>query len=809
MFLLVTVDGPEKGKSIELKPNISILMGRDKSNQFSLNDKSVSRIHACISIDADRNVILSDWNSSNGTWLRGKKIDAPVQLVPGDVFYLGESAIKLALSNSYEKEKDFVPGMEGVRHNLQGAGQYTPAASHTRVLNVGSEINIGRDPSNDIVLKHPMVSRFHAKIEFQAGSNIIYDLNSVNGTYVNGRRLEKSMLLPKDSLIQICGYRYVFDGTKLIEYDDNSGQLRIQINQLTKTVQVDGKPRKLLDNISLCIQPREFVAILGGSGAGKSTFMGALTGMNPPSSGQILINGCNLYEEYGAFRSMIGFVPQDDIVHEDLSVEEVLTYSARLRMPEDTSKAEINNIVDTVINNLELDLRRNVLVKNLSGGQRKRVSIGVELLTSPSMFFLDEPTSGLDPGLEKSMMEMLRKLANQGRTVVLVTHATFNINLCDRVIFLGEGGRLAFWGTPSEALAYFNAADFAEIYLKLSMDKSPQQWAFDYRESDIGNMHLGQMAFDSTPVSSAKKYDSENLISSKTGNSSFKQWSILTARYVRLMSRDRKNLGLLFLQPVIIAFLMVLVFMHTIPTFTYSEYQEKELEITEQVLAEGRFQEIQDKIQDETTRRASMSMSLAMMLFTTIWLGTSNSAREIVKELNIYRRERRVNLRVTPYLMSKVGVMSMVCLIQTIIFISILHITLGLPEYLLSLTAFFLISLASMMMGLTVSAIASNTDKAMSMVPILLVPQIVLSGALIPISSVKPEILQKIFYLAISKWGYELVGGGICHINQRVVLKTGLDAFSGNFVSHWWILLGFVVVLCFISKLTILRKERL
>ncbi|MGE5392068.1 MAG: FHA domain-containing protein [Deltaproteobacteria bacterium] len=789
------IDGPEKGKIIEFnKPTFFI--GRADTNQLTLSDTKASRVHARLEIQNDDSVVLFDEDSSNGVFFRGEKITSPIKIFPGDSFILGTTTIRLIT----------IPTPSGQQDNEVTRDVFQPEISYTRSLALDTEtIQIGRDPSNDLVLDHPMVSRFHARIISQHGQHIIYDLQSVNGTYLDGTRVEKSARLEANSRVQICGFCFLFDGKQLIEYDESSGQIRIQVTSLGRTIKMpDGGTRKLLDDISFTIQPREFVAILGGSGAGKSTLMGALTGMEPANIGSITINSRNLYQEYGIFRSMIGYVPQEDIVHLDLTVTEVLEYSARLRMPGDTSPEEIKRTVDRVINDLELGGRRNVLVRNLSGGQRKRVSIGVELLTSPSMFFLDEPTSGLDPGLEKTMMEMLQNLAKQGRTIMLVTHATFNIKLCDKVIFLTEGGRLAFFGTPDEALTYFAANDFADIYEKLSSSKSAEQWASEYRKSPYCERYIDKNGVDKKTNSSDGHTD---LPVSGSSSSSIQQWLVLTSRYARLVTRDRKNLWLLFLQPVIIASLIVLAFLYSAPTFEKSDLSRNDLKITQQVIASGQIDTVQENNENETKSRSEMSMCVAMMVFTAIWLGTSNSAREIVKELPIYKRERRVNLHITPYLMSKVTVLAAICLVQTLTFLIIIKLCLGLPNFWLCFAAFFIISLASVMMGLTVSATVSNTDKAMSTIPVLLVPQIVLSGALVPMSSVKPVILQSVFYLAISKWGFELVGGGICDINHRVALAKPLDTFAGDFGGHWWILAAFIVVFYLISSYTVVRKD--
>ncbi|HIE13107.1 MAG TPA: FHA domain-containing protein [Desulfotomaculum sp.] len=811
LWLEVT-QGPDKGRKMALSPGTVVYIGRDPSRcRFELKDAKVSRLHARIAVAEDGTVTLADENSTNGTFLKGERIEGTAAIFPGDLIRLGDSVIRLTEHPpaSAQKRVEACPAEappSGMSHALSGGGEYRPAAEFTRALPVRQAvINIGRDPANDLVLEHPAVSRCHARIVFKSGGHLIYDLNSTNGTYVNGKRVVNSTELPPGSLIQIAGYRWFFDGRKLLEYDENAGRVRIEVRRLSKSVTLaDGTARRLLDEITLVIEPREFVAVLGASGSGKSTLLGALNGIRPATAGEILINGRNLYAEYGVFRSMIGYVPQEDIVHGELTVEEALTFSARLRMPDDTSAEEIRNNVERVMAELGLTACRNILVRNLSGGQRKRVNIGVELLTGPSLLFLDEPTSGLDPGLEKAVMEMLRRLADQGRTVIVVTHATFNVGLCDKLIFLTEGGRLAFFGTPAEALSHFGVADFAAIYKRLAAERTPEEWVREFTGSEAYRRHvLSRLTSPAGPGPGP----GAGSRGGRTRSSPLRQWLTLTRRYGRIISRDRRNMSLLFLQPVLIAALLVMIFFHAAPLFEYSGLAA-DLEIGREEAASGRTPAVEERIGAETGRRFNMSISVALMVFTAIWLGTSAAAREIVKEMPVYRRERLVNLSIGAYLLSKVAVLSAVCLVQTVLFVGVVALGLGLPEYWANVGAFFLISAAGLMMGLAVSAAAANADRAASVVPLLLVPQIILSGAIVPVEKVEPEFLRAVFCLAVSKWGYELVGGGICDINSRVALEDPLAALQGDFSRHWLVLAAFSVVFGAVSALILRRKDK-
>lgn len=804
MYLLRVNSGPDRDKTVELKPGCNCDIGRENTScQLELHDERVSRLHARFTVSIDGALFLDDLGSTNGTYVRGKKIGGRVTVHPGDIILLGGSELWVI-----KKDGTFAsgPGDDNSAGKVPfpgmlGEGTYNPASHYTRKVGLGEgRIKIGRDSSNSLVLNHPAVSRYHASILSQGGKYFLQDLDSINGTYVNGQRVVKIRELEPGSLVQICGYRYIFDGCSLTEYDENAGMVRVEVRGLSKSINSPGGSKRLLNEISFRIEPKEFVAILGGSGAGKTTLLRALLGVQPATSGEILINGRDYYREYDIFRTIIGYVPQENIVHLDLTAEEVLTYSARLRMPDDTTDDEIGARVNHVLELLDLAERRDTLVKYLSGGQQKRVSIGVELLTEPSLFFLDEPTSGLDPGLEKLMMETMRGLADEGHTVVLVTHAISNIALCDKVLFLSEGGHLVFFGTPQEALDFFQAADFAEIYKKITLEKDPAVWRAKSKSIPIGNKYPRQ-------GSASFGFATGGTRGGEMKTSGLKQWSILTSRYARIVSRDRRNLLLFLLQPLIIAALIVLAFWHSSPTFGSSEFTPAELLISEEVIASGEVDEVLEKQKEEGARRGSMSSCVAMIIFSAIWLGTSNAAREIIKEMPVYRRERLINLRLAPYLCSKVAVLALISILQALLFLLVIHAGLGLPDFWLNTAAFGAVFLASMMMGLLVSAAVNNTNNATAMVPLLLVPQIILSGAIMPMENVKPEFLQKVFYLAVSKWGYELMGGAIIDINSRSSLETPIEALAGKLDCHWWILGGFIVLLYILATLALWHKD--
>ncbi len=432
-------------------------IGRDSSNDIVINAPIVSAFHAQIVRMGGDLVIVhphpqaKQYKTLNGLLYRGRYIRGDEvfrkTLVRGDIFRIGDengSLVTLTFND--------------------GSGAFQEPLPEIRPIPLGaSRITIGRHPDNTVVLEHPQVSAHHARLEqVHRGGYRIVDLSSTNHVYVNAQRVTNQLLKPADE-IRIGPFKLIYTGTELTQHDESNG-IRIDAIQLKK---VGNSATVLLHDISLVIPPHKFIALVGGSGTGKTTLMDALNGLRPAQEGKVLYNGQDYYRSLAAFSTQLGYVPQDDIVHRELTVERVLYYAAKLRLPNDFTESQIQQRIEEVLGDVEMEDRRGLLVSKLSGGQRKRVSIALELLANPSIFFLDEPTSGLDPGLDRKMMFLLRKLADKGHTIVLVTHATNNINACDYVCFLARGGRLAYYGPPDDTKKFFNKTDFAEIYTSL------------------------------------------------------------------------------------------------------------------------------------------------------------------------------------------------------------------------------------------------------------------------------------------------------------------------------------------------------
>ncbi len=710
-------------------------------------DKFISGIHALI-IYSEEHYFIQDNNSTNGTFINGRRIDRQ-KLQSGDIIAIGDT------------EFEFVS---------------------TFISSPIKKITIGRNPDSHIYLNHVQVSWRHATVySSPEGNFFIQDNNSINGLYVNGIKTEKKQL-DKGDIIQISKFKLIFDGEHIKNLCEE-GRLRLDAIGLTRTVS-EGKT--ILNDISLSINPCEFVAIVATSGAGKSTLLKTISGVYPKDRGEVFINGENFYDKIDFFRSRLGYVPQDDIVHEELDVYKALYYAASLRLPEDTKKEEIDNIIDLVIKELELEDGRYTQIKKLSGGQRKRVSIGVELLTKPDLFFLDEPTSGLDPATETRMMSLLRKLADQGRTIILVTHVTKNVKFCDRIIFLAKGGYLVFFGSPEEAFSYFQVNDFTEIYNLIETRGSPKEWAEKFKLSSCYKEGLLKRLKETDMFQSKKTRILLQKEMPHRGASSIRQFFILSSRYYEIMLKDIKNLAIVILQAPIIATLLALVFKRDI------------------------FND------DPNIGDGNAALTLIFFLVCiSVWFGTSNAAREIIKEHVIYERERMINLQVIPYVLSKFVILSIICLIQCAILLGIVVMGVKFPDngnpgfYADMYCCIFLTSLTGVGMGLLVSSVVSTVDKATSIVPMLLIPQLIFSGAIIPFKNMD-KVSKFISNFIVSRWSVGLLG---CLVNLKDILPRHMkdlleETFDINIQKHFTVLsclfIIFLILTCFFQK----RKDK-
>ncbi|MDP7035584.1 MAG: ATP-binding cassette domain-containing protein [Planctomycetota bacterium] len=574
-------------------------------------------------------------------------------------------------------------------------------------------LTIGRSSTNQIELPHSQVSQLHALLRQAQGKHFILDQGSTNGTFVNGLpvRSDSQKALQHEDLIQI--------GPFLLQFDANDARIHVyDIEQGTelRAVNLSKKigDKVILSDIGFEIHPGEFVGLLGPSGSGKSSLLGALNGFRPAHSGKVTINQFDLYENFASLKKGIGYVPQDDIIHQELTVQRTLHYISMVRLPVDTSAQERFQRIDQVIHTLGLDNQRHVPVHRLSGGQRKRVSIGVELMTEPSLIFLDEPTSGLDPALEERMMHFFQDLSRQGKTILLTTHIMENIDLFDKVLVVVEG-HLAYFGPPKKLREHFDIGDIRDLYTRLA-EHPAQEWGQRYASTSDHQDFLKRPILEKREIDPsilAQKISWKHRLPQIGILEGFRQWFILSIRYLEIFLKDYRNTGILLAQAPLIALLIFLA---------------------------------------EPTENFVLFISSLVAL----WFGCSNAAPQIVKEKSIYTRERMVNLGIIPYVASKITVLSLLGLVQCSILLLFLNLLrpLGLSgDLTLLFIPLFLSNGVGLLTGLLISASVDTTDKATALVPLVLIPQILFAGLFGPLAGWK----QYIGYVAPTFWSYDAV----------------------------------------------------
>ena len=705
---------------------------------FQSNDVTVSRRHAEIRVE-DGEYVLEDNKSFNGTLVNEQRISTITPLYHNDEIRLGiggpvlrfnspsrippfgaDLAGQRAISASQIANIPIAadqPGPKTMVLQLDKAAKYLPSKDSAQpqlLMSIAfgnkKELAIGRGEKNDIRLDGLQISKRHARLLKNNSEIVIDDLNSTNGVFINGKRVSRQAILPSDALY-IGTFKLQVDSAGNISVYDTRSKTRIDAVNLSTDVKnrAGGEKIKLLDSISLSIQPNEFVGFLGSSGAGKSTLMEAMNGMRPASSGNVLINNLDLYRHLASLKQSIGYVPQDDIIHRELSVYRTLYYVAKLRLSRDVSAAEIRQIVDEVLDVVGLADRGNVPINQLSGGQRKRVSIAVELITKPSVIFLDEPTSGLDPAAEERIMKLFRQIAESGRTVILTTHAMENVRLFDKIVVL-MSGKLVFYGKPEDALKHLQASSFKDLYDRLELpieqgvkkhgesnrrqltEQTAEEWKqkFLVTQQYASNVHEPLKQLGNLQPTGVQKKSRLGIFGG------LRQWITLSRRYFEVLFKDKLTLFILFAQAPIIALLTFFVMGANQPRdFAY--------------------------------------FVIALVAF---WFGTSVSAREIVREQPVYRRERMVNLGILPYLGSKLFVLGVIVGLQCVMLfvpLKLFHLLGlmpmpgelgGIPQ----LWAMLLTAGVGIALGLLISALVRTSEMATSLVPLILIPQILFSG---------------------------------------------------------------------------------
>ncbi|MFI1534672.1 ABC transporter ATP-binding protein/permease [Streptomyces anandii] len=707
----------ETGSTV-MTPSRDYHLGRDPLSDVVLDDARVSWHHAVLRPE-DGHWTLHDDDSTNGTYADGRRVhDWGVR--PDSVIRFGNpvdgpTAVLVPRPTSAPDRPSSV-SLPSLTTTFRRPTAIRPLPART--------LRIGRATDNDLVVDDLIVSRRHAELRAREdGGHDIVDLGSHNGTFLNGRPVSQARVGPGD-IIGVGHSSFCLVGDELQEYVD-TGEVCLDVQDLTVTV--DRGRKVLLDRVSFPVGEKCLLGVVGPSGAGKSTLLGALTGQRPAEHGTVLYDGRDLYRDYAELRQRIGLVPQDDILHAQLTVRAALTYAAELRFPQDTSQAERRTRVEEVVRELGLQERVEQPVHSLSGGQRKRVSVALELLTKPSLLFLDEPTSGLDPGMERSVMRMLRGLADDGRTVVVVTHSVLSLDVCDRLLVLAPGGRVAYFGPPGEALEFFGFEQWPEAFEAFENDRG-RDWAGAYRDSPQYRRHILDAGAQphlprSGPVPAAPPPRPRSWIA---------QLATLVRRYTAALAADRTFIATMVALPFLTGLMA-------------------------RAVAGSRL-----------TPLTAMNVLLILCVGGML-TGSANAVRELVKERVIYQRERAVGLPRSAYLVSKVVVLGAITVAQAVVLtlVGLLGVDLNapggkgvlmlpLPEIALAVA---LLAFTAMLLGLLVSALVPKEDVTMPLLVLLTVVQVTFCGALVRLHGIPG--LDQLTWLVPSRWALGAMAGTV------------------------------------------------
>lgn len=678
----------QKQNSFELAagvPSVLTIGSQSGSVDVAFSSDAVSRVHAQVTWDGEGGCKVVDNNSTNGTWVNGKKLPVglPTHLQLGDTIDFGGSKARMRLESAGD----------GVQTAAPEPSRRVENKSLLAMLAQKPELSIGRQADCDIVIDSTLASRLHAKLrKLPDGRIFLIDLDSTNGTFINGQRIQGNVQVQTGDKIII--------GRSVLSLDSGAHNLSGEIAIRTESIQKVFKNGQVgLQASSLSIPAGSLVAIMGPSGCGKSTLLKCLTGEAPATHGKVYLHNLELIQNYPFLKTLIGYVPQDDIVHKELTVEQSLYFAARLRMERPT-RLEIDRKIEDVLQRLRIAHIRHSPIAKISGGQRKRVSIAVELLTDPLILFLDEPTSPLDPQTIDEFLKILQELARKGTTVIMVTHKPEDLEYMDSVIFLAEGGSMVYDGAADSYKRYFEVRTAVEVYANISGPPA-QKWIGRYRAQH----HLPPATTTVANPRLMKRSDKGVLV----------QAFWLSRRYMRIKTNDLLNIAILIGQAPIIAALICMIF-------------------------------------DQVTRSVPFMITLS-----AIWFGTSNAAREIVAEAAIYRRERMFNLRIGSYIASKLAVLSFFAAVQALLFSGIIalgfqHTDPAWNNLGGTIGWVWLMTICATMLGLMISSLVDTSEKAMTIVPLVLIPQVMLAGVVAKINQAPVEILS---YFTPTRWGNE------------------------------------------------------
>src|ERR1700704_5157363 len=522
------------------------IVGRDVRADVRLPHPAVSRAHVLLRYHDGRWVAI-DNESRNGIFLGEQRVYS-VDIRSGQILHIGDPEGPWLTFELRPAPRRDDPPTTRIRQEPDASNTATTVLPAQQTSgNEPSTTRIGRAFGNDVVIPDVLASGHHATLVTTPEGVRIHDADSANGTFVNGHRVQNAALKQSD-VVTIGNVDFVFENGNLvrrIEPADKTGGLEVRDVSLT----IAGN-HTLLERVSFSVKSASLTAVIGPSGSGKSTLLNVIAGSTRPDSGAVLFEAHDVHAEYASMRTRIGMVPQDDVVHGQLTINQALGYAAELRMPPDTTKEDRQRVVAQVLEELELTPHADTRVDKVSGGQRKRASVALELLTGPSLLVLDEPTTGLDPALDQQVMKMLRQLADAGRVVVVVTHSLAYLDVCDQLLLLGPGGKTAFCGPPGELAPALGTTDWADIFTDISADPDAAQQRFLERAGRV----------DEPPTQPAPEQPA--ALGKAVHTNLWRQFSTIARRQLRLLVADRGYFVFLALLPFIVGLLPLAVAGH-------------------------------------------------------------------------------------------------------------------------------------------------------------------------------------------------------------------------------------------------------
>ncbi|MBV8293122.1 MAG: ATP-binding cassette domain-containing protein, partial [Mycobacterium sp.] len=782
-----------------------VIVGRDRECDICFHDidpddlSLISRVHAILRFDGSQWVIVD--KSQNGVYVAGSRASL-VRIHDRLIVTLGsprgpQLTFRVAAPASsgarnrpaLDRTPDEPPGASPKTTAFRPVGPPPPTRTQTRppfrqtppqthpsrpdlrrpvsdsrrvtappqMARSRGSATVGRAKTNTVVVDDALASRVHAVLTTSPAGLEIRDNNSSNGTFVNGTLITQAMLRDGD-VVTIGNTDLLATGNTLVPQPSSLRTSGLTAHGLALTI--DG--RQLLEDVSFTAKPGTLTAVIGPSGAGKSTLVKLIGGALPRSAGVVAFDGHDVHAEYASMRSRIGVVPQDDVVHRQLTVEQALSYAAELRLPPDTSIEDRRRVVERVLDELELTPHKKTRVEKLSGGQRKRASVAMELLTGPSLLILDEPTSGLDPALDRQVMTMLRRLADAGRVVIVVTHSLTYVTMCDQLLLLAPGGKTAFADPPAQIGAAMGSTDWADIFARVSTDPDGVHQAFLARHPAAPRRP--------SPTAGAAP------LGRPPRTSRWRQVGTLARRQARLITADRGYFAFLALLPFVLGVLSLAV-----PGSTGLGYA------------------------NPTGPQPEEPIDILILLnIGAVFMGTALTVRDLVGERMIFQRERAVGLSASAYLMAKILVFSAAALIDTALMVVIMTIGKGAPSHggvllgrgvvsgvvelwlTLALTA-----IASAMVGLALSSLARSTEQVLPLLVVTIMVSMVMAGGLIPVTG--RLLLDQISWLVPARWGFAAAASTVDLNNIEGALPV--DRFWRHVPSAWLLDMGMLILL--------------